>query len=274
MRSGCLRESEGSVLVVTLWILFVVAMLGVQYSKMSRMESLLLIHGGERAKARYAALGGIEKAAALLKFWNGKSSPGEGEALWPLGGEIELPQEGDVKLYAEVEDEGDKLNINTAKPEEIAEALEDAGMDEDKALTIADSIADWRDKDNNRRPHGAEKADYEAAGKSYGPPNRLFESIFELPLVNGVDWESFWEEPGLYRIFTIYGSKKKKPEVLEELMKGKANASAEEEEGFKLDEGEVYRFTVRAEAAKIEAKVTAWFQYRGGKFYLLEKRIW
>ncbi len=264
-----MRESEGSVLIVTLWILFVVALLGIQYSKMSRMESLLLIHGGERAKARYAALAGIEKAAALLKFWNGKApSSEETGVLWPLGREVKLPPEGDVKVTVEVEDEGDKLNINTAKPEEIEETLVEAGMDEERAITIADSIVDWRDRDKKRRPHGAEGADYKAMGKDYEPPNRPFRSIFELPLVNGVDWETFWEEPGLYEMFTIYGSKKRKES--EDLL-GADNSTPEV---LKLDEGEVYRFTVQADAAKIRARVTAWLQYRGGKFYLLEKRIW
>ena len=268
MRSGCLRESEGSILVITLWILFVVAMLGIQYSKMSRMESLLLVHSGERAKARYAALAGVEQAAALLKFWNGKLPPqGDSKALWPLDGQVKLSSKGDVTVTAEVEDEGDKLNLNTAKPQEIADALVDAGMEEDRALTIADSIVDWRDTDNNRLPHGAERADYEAMGKSYGPPNRPFKSVFELPLVNGVDWEIFLKDPGLYRIFTVYGSKKRQSESLET-----GNSTAQQP--FKLDAGEVYRFTVQAEATKIRAKVTAWLQYRGGKFYLLEKRIW
>ena len=272
MRSGYLRESEGSVLIVTLWILLVVAMLGIQYSKMSRMESLLLIHGGERAKARYAALAGVEKAAALLKFWNGKTPPEDegNSAFWPLGSEVELPPEGDVKVRVEVEDEGEKVNINIAKPEEIAEVLVDAGMDEDKALAIADAIVDWRDRDNTRLPNGAEKGDYRAAGRDYSPPNRPFESIFELPLVMGVDWESFWEEPGLYHIFTIYGSKRKDSQNLPGL--GEDNATAEEP--FKLDEGEVYRFTVQAEATKIKARVTAWLQYKGGRFHLLEKRVW
>ena len=266
MRSGSLRESEGSVLIITLWILFVVAILGIQYSKMSRMESLLLIHGGERAKARYAALAGVEKSAALLKFWNGKEASGNASSvLWPLGNEIELPPEGDVRVKVEVEDEGDKLNINTAKADEIADYLVNAGMEDDRALTVADSIVDWRDRDNNRLSHGAEASDYKAMGRNYKPPNRPFETIFELPLVNGVDWESFWVDPGLFNLFTIYGSKKKEEAESD-------NATGEI--SMKLDEGEVYRFTVQAEAAKITARVTAWLQYRGGKFYMLEKRIW
>jgi len=51
---------------------------------------------------------------------------------------------------------------------------------------LVDAIADWRDRDDLRRPNGAEEPEYRAAGLKYGPSNARFETVTELARVLGV----------------------------------------------------------------------------------------
>ena len=56
---------------------------------------------------------------------------------------------------------------------------------------LLNSILDWRDEDNEQRPHGAEKKQYQEAGLSYIPSNQPFQSLDELQLVLGITPEIF-----------------------------------------------------------------------------------
>ena len=69
------------------------------------------------------------------------------------------------------------------------------------AMALVDSVQDWRDADKLRRLHGAEEAEYMAAGKSYAPSNAPFETVDELQRVLGMTPELFrLVEPAL----TVY----------------------------------------------------------------------
>lgn len=64
------------------------------------------------------------------------------------------------------------------------------GMTED----IVNAIVDWIDSDNERRPGGAESADYEALAVPYSARNAPMESIDELLKIQGVTPELFYGE--------------------------------------------------------------------------------
>jgi general secretion pathway protein K len=61
-----------------------------------------------------------------------------------------------------------------------------AGVEPETAARIVDAIADWRDPDQNRRPNGAEEADYRMAGLKHKPANTPFETVSEVSRVLGV----------------------------------------------------------------------------------------
>lgn len=90
---------------------------------------------------------------------------------------------GGTAVRVEVRSESGKLDLNGAPPELIASLLKASGLDTERASRLADEIADWRDQDGDRRPHGAEAAEYAGAGRGYAPANRRFESNAELALV-------------------------------------------------------------------------------------------
>src|SRR2546428_118790 len=73
--------------------------------------------------------------------------------------------------------------------------------------TVVDSILDWRDHDNLKRPHGAESAYYLKRHLPYRAKNAFFDSPDELLLVRGVTADLFYGSdgvPGLRDIFSVY----------------------------------------------------------------------
>lgn len=101
-------------------------------------------------------------------------------------------------------DEERFLNLSTA-PVEVLQALAQTagGLDAEDALAFAESVADWRDPDDEQRPSGAEAFRYRSQPEGYPCKNGPFESLEELLLVHGVT-------PALQRrlapMLTVFGS--------------------------------------------------------------------
>ena len=80
----------------------------------------------------------------------------------------------------QIRSESERVDLNQAGPEEMAAALDEAGLDPAIRDWLVDSIVDWRDPDSLRGLHGAEDSDYAAAGLPYGSKDQPFESVDEL----------------------------------------------------------------------------------------------
>lgn len=131
---------------------------------------------------------------------------------------------GEGLVRVRLSSESDRLNLNSATEEEILALLLEAGVPEDRALTVRDSLLDWRDEDDEPRPHGAEREFYEG----YAPSNRPFRDFGELLLVRGMDPLLLFGKGGLFERITLYGEKK-------------AGEEDSTEEGVRLREGGFYR---------------------------------
>lgn len=86
--------------------------------------------------------------------------------------------------------EGSKFNINTVTTQVLSLLPCLTNTDE----TIAYSIADWRDADDNSDNGGAEMSVYNALNPPYNCKNANFESPEELRLVYGVDYTVLYGE--------------------------------------------------------------------------------
>lgn len=94
-----------------------------------------------------------------------------------------------------LEDESGRLNLNTLIVAETRE--KDAGRNQLLALpgmteSIADSILDWMDEDDQSRALGAEADYYSSLDPPYAPPNGPFSTIEQLLLVKDVTPELLW----------------------------------------------------------------------------------
>jgi general secretion pathway protein K len=138
----------------------------------------------ENAKAESLADAGVQRAMLGLldpdeaKVWRADGTPYE----FPLG-------EGVV--WIRVQDEAGKIDLNQASDELLLSLFRAAGLGPDEAVSLVDAVADFRDRDSDRRPAGAEDADYAKADLPYGAKNAPFEAVDELLQVYGMSRELY-----------------------------------------------------------------------------------
>lgn len=87
--------------------------------------------------------------------------------------------------------EGGRFNINYILGQEdkvlLRSIFTDWGLELDEAQEVADALGDWVDADDDVALNGAEKDEYEKAGRVNQPFNRPFYDISEMRLVRGMD---------------------------------------------------------------------------------------
>lgn len=108
--------------------------------------------------------------------------------------------------------EGGRFNINAILLSDdkalLSSIFSNWGLDIDQAQEVVDALSDWVDADDNVSLNGAEKKDYEKAGRINQPFNRPFYDLSEVRLVRGMDlieavrpdwrdWFTIWSGGGL-----------------------------------------------------------------------------
>lgn len=174
-------DQRGMVLVIVLWIVALLAMMAGGFAYSMRVETRLATSAVERAQARVLAEAGVAYGLA----W--QLDP-EAQKQWPPNGDPREWAFGGGRLRIEVTNASGLVNLNNAGPELLKALLAGAGVDAGDQDRLADAIQDWRDPDDQSMPHGAESADYRAAGWPK-PKNANFESVEELGQVLGMTRE-------------------------------------------------------------------------------------
>jgi len=174
------RREAGYALLIVLWTTALLGALAAALLATARSDTQLARNVAQAAQAKALADGGIWLAVQYLaSLSDGEGPAGHGAAF--------AYDVGDAKVWVAVEDEAGKIDLNLAPPALIAGLFRSVGLDPGRAAAIADAIADWRDRDGDRRPGGAEDADYARAGRPYAPRNGPFPRLDELRLVAGID---------------------------------------------------------------------------------------
>jgi general secretion pathway protein K len=93
---------------------------------------------------------------------------------------------GQTPVLVRVENETDRINLNTASAALLRALIIEVGGPSGAADQIAAAILDWRTEGTNARRGGAKAPDYQAAGRAYGPPESPFQSVGELADVLGM----------------------------------------------------------------------------------------
>lgn len=109
----------------------------------------------------------------------------EPEDRWSIDGRTHVLRYGDARLRIRIEDERGKVPLNMLNEALATRLLEHEGLDGERMLIARDSLLDWLDGDDDRRPFGAEEPFYRASG--IRPPNNFIASIDELGAVRGFD---------------------------------------------------------------------------------------
>lgn len=183
------RRNEGSILILSLWVVALVSLLAYGVIAHARLATRHQAWERRTAQARELEFAIAADAAAVLAHdtdaaidsfldpWL-KPSIVASESL-PRGADA-----ADAYILRRVpSDEGGKVNINLA-PEPLLRALIDAAGYSSAAPNLAAAIVDWRDPDTT----GAYEEEQESSeGLRYFPLNRDFRRIEELAFVSGVD---------------------------------------------------------------------------------------
>jgi len=171
----------GLALVAVLWLTVLLGAIVAIVGRNSRLDTKMGYAERQVCQAVWASRAGVNTALAVLAS-DGRASDGLGD-LWSENdtdfNDVEI---GRCIFDVEVFDEASKLNLNTATKEELL-VLE--GMTEE----IADSVLDWRDKNDSPRPSGAEGGYYLNLRYGYKIRNGRFGTVGELLLVKGVSDE-------------------------------------------------------------------------------------
>jgi general secretion pathway protein K len=186
--TGQPNRETGVALVLVLWVLTLLGIIAMSFSKSMRTETELARQLTLSAQARALAEAGIYRGILdLLRF---RRDP---QAKWQANGTVyKVMKLGHGEIRIAIQDEAGRVDLNTAQKPVIEGLLRGVGVDDQARAAIPDAIIDWRDPDNLRQLQGAEDEDYQAAGRSYGAKDGSFSCVEELQQVLGMT-------PALYR---------------------------------------------------------------------------
>jgi general secretion pathway protein K len=218
-------REDGFALIIVLWIFIVLFVLGAEFSQAMRQDAVATSNFADETQSYYLA-----SAAANLTFYRALQAHQDARlGAPPL--EVQDPDDPQppvlvqpdgewhpidlwgAQVWVKVADEGGKIPINWADETVLNQVLVNLGVEPKEASTIADSVLDWRDRDDEHRLNGAESDYYESLPRPYIAKNAPLDSIEELLLVKGVTPELFYggndDFPiGLREIFTIFTPRK------------------------------------------------------------------
>lgn len=176
--SRSIQAKRGAALIAVLWLIAILGLATLTALRVIKFDMDLAsakIHG---SRARQIAEMGIavgsnpavKRTDPILRQMNADS--GEG-------------------FEVRVISEGGRFNINYILIQDdkalLREIFSKWGMELEDAQAVADALGDWVDQDDNVALNGAEKEEYEKAGRVNQPFNRMFYDLSEMRMVRGMD---------------------------------------------------------------------------------------
>jgi len=192
---GCLHRTDGTILIVTIWVVLVLAGLALVFARSMRVAAIVAANHVASLEAECIAAGAAEYAMAKLTTSAKEETSvlmdsqlyeamqvGQGY-FWILRPNLEDDREFDYG----VTDEAGKINLNSASEEML---LRLPGM----TAELAASIIDWRDEDSEITPGGAEDEYYLLLSEPYNCKNSAMETVGEILLIKGASEELLYGE--------------------------------------------------------------------------------
>ena len=164
------HRQRGLVLIAVLWLgAFSVLAVGA-YIALVRDRADWIARERDVLSAYMLAQQGLDQWLAHER----KKRPGS------LGGEDESPK-GDYKV--QVEDAASRINVNRLNEQQLFTIFRRFAEEPEDVKIIVDSILDWRDDNDIKRPNGAESDYYQRHDPPYRAGNGPFRFVGELMLV-------------------------------------------------------------------------------------------
>lgn len=177
--SNLTYRQSGVALVIVLWMLSLLIILAMGYSRMVRVETGLTANMVHFSQAKAIAEAGIwQSISELLKP--------RIEQQWKTDGSAYSFEFKQGVINLNIINETGKVDLNTARSELLHGLINSIELPEENSLDLLQSILDWRDKDDLVRNHGAEDNDYRQLDYNYGAKDGPFNTLSELQLVMGM----------------------------------------------------------------------------------------
>jgi type II secretory pathway component PulK len=187
------EKGRGTVLIVTMWIVLVLAGLVLVFARTIRVEAIASANQVATLQAESVARGALQfvlsqvDAAQESSLFEDETAYeqvqiGEGY-FWILRPNLD----DDRTYYFGITDEASRLNLNTATLDML---LKLPGM----TAELAPAIIDWRDEDNEVSPGGAESEYYLLLAAPYYCKDAPFETVDEVLLVKEASHEVLYGE--------------------------------------------------------------------------------
>ncbi len=207
MKLTTATPKAGIALIVAMIAIAVLTVLAAAFAFSMKIETRLAINADSDQQMLWLGRAGVETARWVLaeemragyqgydslnQIWAGGPGSG-GETNSDLSGfSLKDIQMGEGKYSLKIIDQERKMNINSANPMLIQQALTVMGVNADSINVVADSIADWIDPDDSPKPAGAESDYYQGQTPPFFAKNAPMDDLSELLLVKGVTPEMFW----------------------------------------------------------------------------------
>ena len=172
-----MRAEGGFALLVVLSAVGILAVVAASFAQMARTHIRVVAVGTESARAEAFADAGVQLAILDIVAARDSTLANRRFAVDATPFVCSVA-DGEATLTIAVQDEAGKVDLNIAS-EPLLRALV-FGLDVQAGEAAADAILDFRDADDDRRPSGAERAEYRAAGRAHGPKNAPFVAVEEL----------------------------------------------------------------------------------------------
>lgn len=170
-----------------------------------KVETQLARHADNEQQLLWLGRSGVEYARWILaqhpvsepydslnQIWAGGPG-GMGETNSSLSGiSMDNFPVGEGTISIKLVDLDRKVNVNTANSLELQQVLTVMGVDANDISVVADSILDWRDKDDAPHIAGAESDYYQGLSPPYYAKDAPFDNLAELLFVKGITPELYW----------------------------------------------------------------------------------
>lgn len=192
MKVRAVVREKGSVLVVTLLVVFLLAAVVLSFSDETSVEMSLSGYSRDSEQAYQTARSGIQAALAVI---NGDKNR-EVDTLNEEWAEVEkLPLSQEImegaSVAVKVSDESGKLNLNIlvdakggvqeVQTLQMKRLFRILGLQEDDV----DPLLDWLDQDDIERIHGAESNYYNGLEYPYASANGTLQTLDQLRMIKG-----------------------------------------------------------------------------------------
>ena len=172
------RGQRGFALLIVLWTMGLLALLGTQIVAAGRSNTQLADNLKQAAVLAAAADGAV---ADVMFHMQAAADP-----RLRADGVVRQVRIGQTAVLVRIENETDRVNLNTASGDLLKSLIIQVGGPPALADRLAAAILDWHTENASPRQGGAKAADYRAAGRNYGPPGTPFQSVHELTEVLGM----------------------------------------------------------------------------------------